>query len=479
MQRLQGIRRIVSWATENPRELKRQLREFEENLWTLAGELLGLVDGTGTTPVELPLRRLLEIRGNVTLQTAVDRTILWIRALGRGVDGVSVEGDVARASRAAVSLSLSTGTYTAAPAGWQTADILRLTSTGTVSLAGLQAPTTSEDTREKIIFAVSGTAQLLHQSGSATAANRIITPDGLTYALREGSGVRVLYDPTTTRWRVQSKSWASEISAAIGAIPTPTNNHSALSNLNAPNDHPSYLMHNGTRALTGIWSLGNQILTNASQIYFSGASRHITGLYNLVFQSSNSTIENLWVLNQKALNGLAYNGPFVDDTNTLALQGSDGHAHGSHRVVASGSLVRFPARRLRITGMSAGATISQGINLTQLILSEGFSGVPIYLDATLFSYRVSVSAYSAQYARAKFMLLRLPSGNIQVLPIEHRDAITGNIVSSFESNTNTVNQITCTAASNTIVIVTGLTTGVGNDRQAELWIELSCPRRMG
>jgi hypothetical protein len=70
--------------------------------------------------------------------------------------------------------------------------------------------------------------QLSHQSGSSTAANRIITPGGQTVFIIPGGSATLQYDGTNDRWRVVSVNCYEEgtftptITSAGGGAPTYT-----------------------------------------------------------------------------------------------------------------------------------------------------------------------------------------------------------------------------------------------------------------
>jgi hypothetical protein len=77
--------------------------------------------------------------------------------------------------------------------------ILRLTGVGTITVAGITAPTTS-----RIIFLINGTGQdftIVNDSPSATAANRIVT-GAADITVRQNAALLLAYDLTYARWMV-------------------------------------------------------------------------------------------------------------------------------------------------------------------------------------------------------------------------------------------------------------------------------------
>jgi hypothetical protein len=81
-----------------------------------------------------------------------------------------------------------------------TTRILRLTSTGAVNLTGITGGT--DGRRLTLINAdTADTITLVHQATS-TAANQFLCPAGANFAVRRDGGVELVYDGTSSRWRV-------------------------------------------------------------------------------------------------------------------------------------------------------------------------------------------------------------------------------------------------------------------------------------
>jgi hypothetical protein len=89
------------------------------------------------------------------------------------------------------------------PASWSTADIVRLTGSGNYDITGFDATAT---TVRKLLWNVdtADTFTLKHESGSSTAANRIVCPYDLDMKLSPDGAIVIHYDATTARWRAVS-----------------------------------------------------------------------------------------------------------------------------------------------------------------------------------------------------------------------------------------------------------------------------------
>ena len=89
------------------------------------------------------------------------------------------------------------------PTGWDTAGIIRIDLTGNQTITGFSAPNTG-GTQLKYIANVDGGSDILtiaHQSASSSVQNRVACPSGVNLTLRPGSGVLLMYDATSSRWR--------------------------------------------------------------------------------------------------------------------------------------------------------------------------------------------------------------------------------------------------------------------------------------
>lgn len=92
------------------------------------------------------------------------------------------------------------------PAGLGTCTVLRLTSTGSVNITGLTAPTTGQ---QLILVSNIGsnTITLTNEDASSTAANRFDLTANL--GLAASQSVFLYYDPTSSRWRCTFSSGGS------------------------------------------------------------------------------------------------------------------------------------------------------------------------------------------------------------------------------------------------------------------------------
>lgn len=185
--------------------------------------LQAAIDGQGTTPTEQTITTSIDLNagtGQWLWRDAGDNNLMSIS----DVTGVTVDqafaytGDISPAALAAG----STADY--APAGLATATVLRLTPNGAGStLTGL---TTGSDGRRIFIFNISTTADLtlLHDDGaSSAAANRFLCPNNVSVIIPPNGGVSLVYDNTTTRWRVvtpqqQSAFFQPASQSTVGAV---------------------------------------------------------------------------------------------------------------------------------------------------------------------------------------------------------------------------------------------------------------------
>ena len=96
------------------------------------------------------------------------------------------------------------------PTGWDTAGIVRLIFTGSQTITGLAAPN-SGGTQLKYIANIDATDTLTlsHESGSSSAQNRLSCPQGTNLTIPPLSGVWVMYDATSLRWRPIARRWLS------------------------------------------------------------------------------------------------------------------------------------------------------------------------------------------------------------------------------------------------------------------------------
>lgn len=89
------------------------------------------------------------------------------------------------------------------PTGFGTADLLRITLTGSQTITGFAAPGAGDNQHFWIAnIDTTDTLTLADESASSTAANRIITQTGSDLDLEAGEVAELVYDDTSTRWRI-------------------------------------------------------------------------------------------------------------------------------------------------------------------------------------------------------------------------------------------------------------------------------------
>jgi hypothetical protein len=90
------------------------------------------------------------------------------------------------------------------PTGWGTAGLVRLTADNTRSITGFDAAVTYNT--KTLINIGTNEIYLANDSASSSAGNRIYTPNGLTYLLPAGWSVELIYDSTSSHWRIVANS---------------------------------------------------------------------------------------------------------------------------------------------------------------------------------------------------------------------------------------------------------------------------------
>lgn len=99
------------------------------------------------------------------------------------------------------------------------ADVIRCNNASDLTLTGITAPASPAKPGKRLVVVSVGAGNvfLAHQSGSSTAANRIINfATSANTPLAAGSGVAVLvYDDTTDRWRLVSHEQGAWITATF------------------------------------------------------------------------------------------------------------------------------------------------------------------------------------------------------------------------------------------------------------------------
>jgi hypothetical protein len=90
------------------------------------------------------------------------------------------------------------------PTGFGFTNLLRQDLTGSQTITGFAAPTSSDNGDFHIVNIDAGSDELTlaHESTSSTAANRILCPGGTNLVLGPGESAHLVYDETSARWRV-------------------------------------------------------------------------------------------------------------------------------------------------------------------------------------------------------------------------------------------------------------------------------------
>lgn len=109
--------------------------------------------------------------------------------------------------------SLSSNQNDYNPTSLSTASIVRQDCSADVTITGLQG---GSDGREIILENISAanTITLSNQDASSSAANRFILPGGVNVALPFGRTVKLIYDGTSSRWRIQGAQASSPAASA-------------------------------------------------------------------------------------------------------------------------------------------------------------------------------------------------------------------------------------------------------------------------
>lgn len=142
--------------------------------------------------------------GSITADDpGADRLVFWddsatkLTHLTVGA-GLSISGTTIAAANAVVSPSQITGNQNDYSPG--TGDIVRLSSDAARNITGISAGTDGEV--RVLVNVGSFTITLVHQSTSSTAANRFLVSFGADYLLAANAAAVIMYDGTTSRWRV-------------------------------------------------------------------------------------------------------------------------------------------------------------------------------------------------------------------------------------------------------------------------------------
>lgn len=256
--RVTGLRKIAKWATNNPPELARQLREFEDNLHARLTQGFDVADGNQTPAQTLPRRGILELQGNVVLTTSRDRNIARIldingatgatgatgptgptgptgdtgpagsvgSAVGYDGTNASLVGSALTVRHSRDTLSLTTnGVFNdwLPHASWPTIDIFLFTPNGFTLVRGFEAPANTNDTLVRKCWnaSTSTSFDIVHDSASNTSASsRVLCPNNVDFTVRPRAGWEMLWDTTAQRWRILTPSRLSGVTGLDGVAVT-------------------------------------------------------------------------------------------------------------------------------------------------------------------------------------------------------------------------------------------------------------------
>jgi hypothetical protein len=98
--------------------------------------------------------------------------------------------------------AIAAGQNNYAPTDWDTADIVRVTLTGSQTITGFAAPTSSGAVRKVIVnIDTVDTLTIANESASSTAANRVACMYASPVVVPPGGSVVLHYDTASSRWR--------------------------------------------------------------------------------------------------------------------------------------------------------------------------------------------------------------------------------------------------------------------------------------
>lgn len=192
-----GMQRYNSQTTQD--------EHYQGSAWRAIGDVSSTQTYTNKTLTGNTAVNLISGSGTLVLNTAGTATVANLT----GTAVVTTRTDVATsATIAAVS---STGTF------------IRLTGSTATSIQGIVAG--SAGVGLTVYNVSSALVSITHQNGSATAANRIITPSGLTVDLQPQWSATFYYDDSQSRWiltQVSSvqewKAYTPTYSAGFGTV---------------------------------------------------------------------------------------------------------------------------------------------------------------------------------------------------------------------------------------------------------------------
>lgn len=258
------------------------------------------------------------------------------------------------------------------PTGFATAAVLRLTSDQPWDINGLAAGANGRIVQLDNVNAAN-VITLNHQSGSSTAANRIITPTGNAISIPANGSVWLRYDGTSSRWRVINQGYllGSDFGGQGGTSVYVASAAQVFSFLGTIT--PTQLAAN-----TNNWTpTGNG--TASTWRVSTDASRELTGIANGTIVSATG---RLLFLENVGSNPLVLKEENASSTaaNRFALGGSDVTLTAGQSAVL---IYDGTSTRWRLVGGSYGATVAndsitfakmQNVSAASRLLGRGSAG---------------------------------------------------------------------------------------------------------
>lgn len=138
-----------------------------------------------------------------------------------------------------------------APTGFSTASVIRLSTDASRNLTGIAA---GADGRAVFLFNIGSFNLVLKHNTTSSAANRFATPGSVDYALLPGAGALIIYDSTSSLWRVVARTAFLDSEGDPGAVTQTAAD--GTSEYAARRDHVHVL---GDAALTGLSALASSV----------------------------------------------------------------------------------------------------------------------------------------------------------------------------------------------------------------------------
>jgi hypothetical protein len=206
----------------------------------------GIVTSAGTGPLQIDITGGVYYRAavEITFAAVADATFTYFYNNGNTLIGAQTDLDNTQYDNA--------GVLTAMTPGWFRADTVYVTSDGQVSI-------------------VYGTAEYATQA-QAEAAGVAAAPADIAESACRSSLVVVEEGGAIVSFTDVRPNRDTAVTAAAGA---PVTDHGSLLGL-ADDDHPQYLLANGTRAMSGALNMGAQQITNVGNVDGVDVSAHAT-----------------------------------------------------------------------------------------------------------------------------------------------------------------------------------------------------------